>query len=66
MSIPEIAKAIDVDTLNYLSIENVRKIAEEAHCGLCSACFDGNYPVEVPKEMPKNKFEYKISERNKE
>ena len=66
MSIPEITKAIDVDTLNYLSIENVRKIAEEAHCGLCSACFDGNYPVEVPKEMPKNKFEYKISERNKE
>ena len=66
MSIPEIAKAIDVDTLNYLSVENVRKIAEEAHCGLCSACFDGNYPVEVPLEMPKNKFEYKISERNKE
>ena len=66
MSIPEIAKTIDVDTLNYLSVENVRKIAQEAHCGLCTACFDGNYPVEVPLEMPKNKFEYKISERNKE
>lgn len=61
MSIDEIAKEIGADTLGYLSVEGVRKIAgEEAKCGFCDACFTGNYPCPVPKEMPKDKFEFKI------
>lgn len=61
MSLNEIAKEIGADTLGYLSVEGVRKIAgEEAKCGFCDACFTGNYPCPVPKEMPKDKFEFKI------
>lgn len=60
MSVDEIAKEIGADTLGYLSIENVNKLAEGAPCGFCDACFSGNYPVPVPKEMPKDKFEFKI------
>lgn len=61
MSLNEISKEIGADTLGYLSVEGVRKIAgEEAKCGFCDACFTGNYPCPVPKEMPKDKFEFKI------
>lgn len=61
MSIDEIAKEIGADTLGYLSVEGVRQIAgEDAKCGFCDACFTGNYPCPVPKEMPKDKFEFKI------
>ena len=28
----------------------------------CTGCFDGTYPIAVPKEMPKDKFESKIGE----
>ncbi len=61
MSIDEIAKEIGADSLGYLSVESVRKIAgPEAKCGFCDGCFTGNYPCAVPKEMPKDKFEYKL------
>jgi amidophosphoribosyltransferase len=60
MTIPEICREIGADSLGYLSIEGVKNIAAEAHTEFCTACFSGEYPVEVPKEMPKDKFESKI------
>jgi amidophosphoribosyltransferase len=62
MSIPEIAKHIGADTLGYLSVEGVKSLACEADCDFCVGCFTGKYPIEVPKEMPKDKFEFKIGE----
>ena len=65
-TVEEIAKIIGVDTLGYLSIENVKKIAgTEGDDGFCIACFDGAYPTEVPEKVHKNKFEQKISENSK-
>ncbi len=61
MSVPEIAKFIGADSLGFLSIEGVNKIAEGANCGFCDGCFTGHYPIEVPDEMPKDKFETKIN-----
>lgn len=61
MSLEEICREIGADSLGYLSCEGVVKIAQEADCGFCTGCFTGNYPVEVPTEMPKDKFESKIS-----
>ncbi len=61
MSVDEIAKEIGTDSLGYLSVESVRKLAvPEAKCGFCDGCFTGSYPCAVPKEMPKDKFEFKI------
>ena len=61
MSVDEICREIGADSLGYLSVEGVNKIAgNEAKCGFCDACFTGNYPCDVPKEMPKDKFEFKI------
>lgn len=61
MSLEEICQEIGADSLGYLSIDSVNRIAKNANCGFCDACFSGNYPVEVPNEMPKDKFEKKIS-----
>ena len=64
MSIDEIAKEIGVDSLGFISTDSVRRIAEGARCGFCDACFTGNYPVETPANISKDKFESKISDKN--
>lgn len=60
-SVKEIAKEIGADTLGYLSVEATHKLAENANCEFCDGCFTGVYPVEVPKEQKKNKFEQKMN-----
>ena len=47
MSIEETAKYIDADSLEYLSLENLKKIAPNSSCGFCAACFTGEYAVDV-------------------
>lgn len=64
-SIQEIAELIGVDSLGYLSLEDVVKLADNTECGFCTACFGGGYPTEVPKGG-KDRFEYKISEKEQE
>lgn len=60
----EIAEIIGVDTLGYLSVDNVTKLALESKCtGFCTACFSGQYPTDVPSDTRKDRFESKISER---
>ena len=54
----EIADRIGVDSLGYLSVENVKQIAKGVHgSGYCTACFDGRYPTEVPTAPGKTRFE---------
>lgn len=66
-SVEETAALIGADSLGYLSMEGLSTLAPEHHsCNFCAACFDGNYPTEVPKTQLKNKFEQKISEQEKE
>ena len=64
LSIDEICKEIGCDSLGYLSIPGVENIAKEASCKFCTGCFTGNYPIDVPKVMEKNKFESKINDEN--
>lgn len=60
-SADEIAKVIGVDSLAYLSVEATHKLAENADICFCDGCFTGNYPVEVPSEQIKSKFEKKLN-----
>ena len=64
-SIPEIAELIGVDSLGYLSLDDAVKLADNTECGFCTACFGGGYPTEVP-QGGKDRFEYKISEKEQE
>ncbi len=59
-SVGEIAKVIGTDTLGYLSVEALHKIAEEANVSFCDGCFTGEYPIAVPKENSKNKFDQRM------
>ena len=59
-SVEKIAEEIGVDSLGYLSVDSVRKIARGAGCDFCTGCFTGDYPAEIPTEAPKDKFEQKI------
>lgn len=62
-STEEIAKLIGADSLGYLSVDSVKKIAcGNNGKGYCTACFDGDYPTEIPTETHKSRFERKISE----
>ena len=46
-SVEEIAQIIGVDTLAYLKIEDLAKLTESYQAGFCSACFSGQYPVDI-------------------
>ena len=61
MSQEEIKNHIGADSLGYLSVDSVNRIAENAHCEFCDGCFTGNYPAEIPQCEQKNKFETKIN-----
>ncbi len=52
-SLEEIREMTGADSLAYLSLENLQKLAPEAKCGFCQGCFTGKYPIEgVFSEAP--------------
>ena len=46
-TIEEIRALTGADSLDYLSLENLQKLTPDAHCGFCSGCFTGRYPIVV-------------------
>ena len=48
LSVEEIRKEINADTLDYLSMENMLKSLKG--CDYCIGCFNGEYPVDTPTE----------------
>ncbi len=65
-SVEEIAKIIGADSLGYLSMDGVKKMACGGDgSGYCTACFDGVYPTPTPSTTEKNRFERRLSEREK-
>ena len=47
-SMNEIKDFLDVDSLDFLSVENLEKSFDSK--GYCNACFTGNYPTAIPEE----------------
>ncbi|MBP5444923.1 MAG: amidophosphoribosyltransferase [Acholeplasmatales bacterium] len=60
-SIEEIKDYIGATSLAYISTNSLKKIAINSKCGFCMACFTGKYPVSIPTNTEKNKFEEKIT-----
>lgn len=44
-SVEEIRQLIGADSLGFLSLEELHKIAPDAACGFCDGCFTGTYPL---------------------
>ena len=62
-SLEEIREMIGVDTLGYLNVDYLDKLADNSHIGFCKGCFTGEYPCDPPCRAQKSKFEQKISRR---
>ena len=65
MTVEEICRKIGADSLGYLRTEDLDHIACGGGCGYCKGCFTGEYPVEVPDAIPKNRFEQKLGDMRK-
>jgi amidophosphoribosyltransferase len=48
MSRTEMAEYLNVDSLDYLTIEHLFEAVNAPGAGFCDACMTGNYPVPVP------------------
>jgi amidophosphoribosyltransferase len=56
MSTEEICRQIGADGLHYLSLEGLLSIFGDSRESFCTACFDGNYPVELVKPQEAGKY----------
>jgi amidophosphoribosyltransferase len=50
MSVDEICRSIGADSLAYISLDALIESTGIAKDRLCRACFDGEYPVDLPEE----------------
>jgi amidophosphoribosyltransferase len=48
MSVDEIGRSLGADSLAYISIDGMIEATTIAKPNLCRACFDGEYPMELP------------------
>ena len=48
LSVEEIREAMGADSLAFLSLDALQKIAPHAECGFCEGCFTGRYPLSIP------------------
>ena len=57
LEIEGIRQLIGADSLGYISLDGVVGATEQPKSRLCCACFDGNYPIELPAIMGKHVLE---------
>ncbi|MFI9580950.1 amidophosphoribosyltransferase [Streptomyces sp. NPDC052236] len=48
MKVDEIGKSLGADSLSYISLEGMIEATTIAKPDLCRACFDGEYPMDLP------------------
>jgi amidophosphoribosyltransferase len=46
-SLEEIRQIAGADSLGYLPLEDLKRLAPDARCGFCTGCFTGRYPIDV-------------------
>lgn len=63
MTTSEICEYIGADSLGYLSINSLRKIAEGANIEFCDGCFTGSYDAEIPRTIFVDKYAKKINRK---
>jgi amidophosphoribosyltransferase len=50
-SVEEIRESIGVTSLGYLSLEGLRRVAQQLKHGHCDSCFSDDYPVPIDPEQ---------------
>ena len=54
-AVDEISKSIGADSLAYISEDGMIEATRQPRERLCTACFTGNYPIELPEEDRRGK-----------
>jgi amidophosphoribosyltransferase len=62
-SVAEICAKIGADSLGFLNVEYVDKLAEHCARGFCKGCFTGEYPMRPCPPENKTLFERPLSKR---
>jgi amidophosphoribosyltransferase len=62
MSVEDIKKHLEVDSLDYLSLEGLLSAVPREGRGYCTACFDGKYPIPVEKTISKDQYDRPFQE----
>ena len=57
LTVQEIQDYLDVDSLAYLTLDNLLEATGTNNAGFCSACLTGDYPVDVPVNLSKKILE---------
>ena len=50
-----VRRSIGADSLGYVTLEGLIAASEQPRSRLCSACFDGVYPIELPRDTTVSK-----------
>ncbi len=61
-TVEDMRKLIGVDSLAFLSLDAIHKIAREINIGICDACFTGDYATEIPAVQTPEKYEQHIED----
>jgi amidophosphoribosyltransferase len=56
-TVEEISEFLDCDSLAYLSIEKLLESVSHDNGGYCTACFTGEYPIEIEEKIGKYQHE---------
>ncbi|QGU08212.1 Amidophosphoribosyltransferase precursor [Corynebacterium occultum] len=62
--VKSVCSAIGADSLGYVSIEQMIEATEQVPEDLCTACFDGHYPLGLPAGNPNAELVAKIQAAN--
>jgi amidophosphoribosyltransferase len=58
LSVEEVRQFVGADSLGYLSMEGMVGATGSPKGDFCRACFDGEYPIEVPEHAGKFLLEH--------
>ena len=62
LSVNEIASSLGADSLGFISQDGMMAATEQPTRNMCTACFTGNYPIELPAEERRGKSLFDASE----
>jgi amidophosphoribosyltransferase len=62
-SVEEIRRHIGADSLGYLSVKGLTRAIGMKGDKFCHACFTGDYPIEIPRDLRLSKFALEEEER---
>lgn len=65
-TLEEIRQHIGADSLGYLSVKGLAKAVGVGKDKFCTACFTGDYPIEIPKDLRVSKFSLEQAKPPKE